>query len=181
MTRKLSRQFSAKDIAVIGLMIAMKIVLTRFLAIETQFMRVGFSFIPTILLAIMYGPWVGLFSGATADLFGFFLFPKGFPYYPGFTLSAAIAPMLYASVLYKKRLSLGRLIVANLLVTVFVNVGLNSLWLYILYDQAFWAMLPVRLVQNLVSLPIEVAIMYGITGNSSIKRILSGYPIQWRQ
>ncbi|WP_062532118.1 folate family ECF transporter S component [Jeotgalibaca dankookensis] len=180
MFKKFSNQFSARDIAVIGLMIAMKVVLTRFLAIETQFVRVGFTFIPTILLAIMYGPGIGFSTGATADLLGFFLFPKGFPYYPGFTLSAAIAPVIYALILYKKPLTVTRLFVASLLVTVFVNVGLNSLWLYILYDQAFRAILPVRLAQNALSLPITVAIMYGITGNSSIKRVLSDYPIKWR-
>ncbi|HJA89743.1 MAG TPA: ECF transporter S component, partial [Candidatus Jeotgalibaca merdavium] len=70
--KKSVSMFMARDIAVIGLMIALKVVLTRFLAVETQFVRVGFSFIPTILLAIMYGPWVGAFSGALADVAGFF-------------------------------------------------------------------------------------------------------------
>lgn len=176
-----SRRFSAKDIAVIGLMIAIKVVLTRFLAVETQFVRVSFTFIPTILLALMYGPWVSGFAGGGADLLGFFLFPKGFPFSPGFTISAAIGPMIYAFILYKKRLSLGRLITANLAVTVLVNVGLNSLWLYILYDQAFWGMLPIRLGENILTLPIEIAIIYWITGNPSIQRLLTDYPIKWRK
>ena len=176
-----SRRFSAKDIAVIGLMIAIIVVLTRFLAVETQFVRVSFTFIPTILLAVMYGPWVSGFSGAGADLLGFFLFPKGFPFSPGFTISAAIGPMIYAFILYKKRLSLGRLITANLAVTVLVNVGLNSLWLYILYDQAFWGMLPIRLGENILTLPIEIAIIYWITGNPSIQRLLTDYPVKWRK
>lgn len=175
-----SRRFSAKDIAVIGLMIAIKVVLTRFLAVETQFVRVSFTFIPTILLAIMYGPWISGFAGAGADLLGFFLFPKGFPFSPGFTLSAAIGPMIYAFILYRKRLSLGRLITANLAVTILVNVGLNSLWLYILYDQAFWGMLPIRLAENILTLPIEIAMIYWITGNTSIKRLLADYPVKWR-
>ena len=176
-----SRRFSAKDIAVIGLMIAIKVVLTRFLAVETQFVRVSFTFIPTILLAVMYGPWGSGFSGAGADLLGFFLFPKGFPFSPGFTISAAIGPMIYAFILYKKRLSLGRLITANIAVTLLVNVGLNSLWLYILYDQAFWGMLPIRLGENILTLPIEIAIIYWITGNPSIQRLLTDYPIKWRK
>lgn len=180
MNKTSSRHFSAKDIAVIGLMIAIKVVLTRFLAVETQFLRISFTFIPTILLAIMYGPWVSGFTGAGADLLGFFLFPKGFPFSPGFTISAAIGPMIYAFILYKKRLSLGRLITANLAVTILVNVGLNSLWLYILYDQAFWGMLPIRLGENILTLPIEVAMVYWITGNTSIKRLLADYPVKWR-
>lgn len=171
--------FKAKDIAVIGLMIALKVILTRFLAIETQFVRIGFNFIPSILLAIMYGPWVGATSGALADLLGFFLFPKGFPYYPGYTLSAAIGPMIYGLILYRKKLTLGRIIAACLAVTVLVNVGMNSLWLRILYDQAFWGILPIRLVKNIISLPIESGILYWITGNKSIQRVLKDYSIKW--
>ena len=121
------------------------------------------------------------FLRKSLDLLGFFLFPKGFPFSPGFTISAAIGPMIYAFILYKKRLSLGRLITANLAVTVLVNVGLNSLWLYILYDQAFWGMLPIRLGENILPLPIEIAIIYWITGNPSIQRLLTDYPVKWRK
>ncbi|HJB23809.1 folate family ECF transporter S component [Jeotgalibaca ciconiae] len=179
MEQKKSMSFTAKDIAVIGLMIALKVVLTRFLAIETQFVRVSFTFIPTILLAIMYGPWVGAFSGALADVAGFFLFPKGFPFSPGFTISAAVAPMIYGLILHRKPLTLRRIILACLAVTVIVNVGLNSLWLRILYDQAFWGMLPIRLFENIVTLPVEAGIIYWITGNKSIQRAMKGYPIKW--
>lgn len=177
--KKSMSMFTARDIAVIGLMIALKVVLTRFLAVETQFVRVGFSFIPTILLAIMYGPWVGAFSGALADVAGFFLFPKGFAFSPGFTISAAVAPIIYGMILYRKPLTLKRIMMACLAVTVIVNVGMNSLWLRILYDQAFWGMLPIRLAQNIITLPIEVGIMYWVLKNASIKRAMKGYPIHW--
>lgn len=179
MMKRSSSRFTARDIAVIGLMIAMKVVLTRFLAIETQFVRVSFTFIPTVLLAVMYGPWVGAFSGAFADLIGFFLFSRGFPFHPGFTISATLAPIIYGLILYRKPLTLKRLILACVLVTVLINVGLNSYWLYILYDQAFWAMLPVRLAQNAVTVVIEIGILYWITRNVQMQRVLKGYPIQW--
>ncbi len=177
--KKSMSMFTARDIAVIGLMIALKVVLTRFLAVETQFVRVGFSFIPTILLAIMYGPWVGAFSGALADVAGFFLFPKGFAFSPGFTISAAVAPIIYGMILYRKPLTLNRIMMACLAVTVIVNVGMNSLWLRILYDQAFSGMLPIRLAQNIITLPIEVGIMYWVLKNASIKRAMKDYSIHW--
>ena len=173
------RTFSAKDIAVIGLMIAMKVVLTRFLAIETQFVRIGFTFIPTIILSIMYGPWVGAFSGGFADLLGFFLFSRGFPFHPGFTISATLSPIIYAWFLYRKPLNLSRIILACLAVTLLINLGLNSYWLKILYDRAFWAFLPIRLAQNAIILPIEVSIIYWITRNKPIQRVLKDYPIKW--
>ena len=179
--RKSSRSFTARDIAVIGLMIALKVVMTRFLTIETQFVRVSFTFIPTVLMALMYGPWVGGIAGALGDLIGFFLFSRGFPFHPGFTISAAVAAILYGLILYKKPLTLQRIIFACLTVTVLVNIGLNSLWLRILYDQAFWALLPVRLLQNAVTLPIDVALIYWITNNKPIQRVLKDYPILWKK
>lgn len=180
MEKTSSLKFTARDISVIGLMIAMSVISTRFLAIQTEFFRISFTFVPSMLLAIMYGPWVSFFSGAAADIFGFFLFSKGFPFSPGFTLSAAVGPMLYAFILHKKRLSFGRLAWASFAVTALVNVVMNSFWLYIMYEKAFWGALPFRLIQNIVSLPVEVALMYWITGNSSIQRVLAGYPIKWR-
>lgn len=175
------RSFSAKDIAVIGLMMALSVVLTRFLSIETQFVRIGFAYIPMVFLAIMYGPWVAGFSGAAADMIGFFLFARGFPFSPGFTLSAAIGPILYGLILYRKPLTFWRLLLACFTVNLVVNVGLNSFWLWLLYDRAFWALLPLRILQNVISLPIDAGILYLLTGRKSIQRVMSDYPVKWVQ
>lgn len=179
MESKKFNSLKARDIAVIGLMIALKVVLTRFLAIETQFIRLSFTFIPTVLLALMYGPWTAAGAGALADMAGFFLFSRGYPFSPGFTVSAAVGPALYGLILYRKPLTLGRIVSACLAVTLLVNVGLNSLWLRILYDQAFWGMLPFRLMENFITLPVEAGLLYWITGNKSIQRIMKDYPIKW--
>ncbi|MBK5246006.1 MAG: ECF transporter S component [Peptostreptococcaceae bacterium] len=40
----------------IGLFIALEIILTRFLSINTPFIRIGFGFLPVAMLGIMYGP-----------------------------------------------------------------------------------------------------------------------------
>lgn len=173
------RSFSAKDIAVIGLMMALSVVLTRFLSIETQFVRIGFSYIPMVLLAIMYGPWLAGTSGALADVVGFFLFARGFPFSPGFTLSAAVGPIIYGLILYRRQLTFWRIFLACLTVNLVVNVVLNSFWLWLLYDQAFLALLPVRIVQNVVSLPIDAGILYWLTGSKPIQRVMADYPVKW--
>ena len=60
----------------------------------------------------------------------------------------------------KKKLQIGRVFAAQLLVKVFVNILLNTLWLNMLYGKAFLAILPGRLVSNAVMLPIDTAIMF---------------------
>lgn len=173
------RSFSAKDIALIGLMMALSIMLTRMFSLQTQFVRISFSYVPMVFLAIMYGPWTAGFAGAAADLLGFFLFSPGFPFSPGFTLSAAIGPILYGLFLYRKPLTYWRFFLAFLTVSVLVNIGLNSFWLWLLYDQAVLALLPLRIVQNVVSLPIDAGILYWITGSKPIQRVMADYPIKW--
>ena len=49
---------------------------------------------------------------------------------------------------------------SQLIVKVFVNVLLNTLWLNILYGKAFMALLPNRVLTNAIMLPIDTAIMF---------------------
>ena len=42
-----------------ALLIALDVILTRFLSIQTQFLRIGFGFLPVAVAGIAYGPfWV---------------------------------------------------------------------------------------------------------------------------
>jgi ECF transporter S component (folate family) len=76
------------------------------------------------------------------------------------TVSAILGGVIYGALLYKKKLQIGRVFAAQLLVKVFVNILLNTLWLNMLYGKAFLAILPGRLVSNAVMLPIDTAIMF---------------------
>ena len=67
---------------------------------------------------------------------------------------------LRGAFLYKKKISLSRVFASQLLVKVFVNILLNTLWLNMLYGKGFLALLPARVVSNAVMLPIDTAIMY---------------------
>lgn len=64
--------------------------------------------------------------------------------------------------LYKKPLTIKRVILANLLVTVLVNLGLNTYWLTILYGDGFFALLPARILKQIIMLPIEVVLFYTV-------------------
>lgn len=89
----------------------------------------------------------------------FMLRPDGV-YFPGFTLSAVLAGVIYGTVLYRRPLSVARVFVAHLLVKLIVNLGCNTLWLVILYKKAVWAIFPARAMTNLIRLPGDVLVTY---------------------
>lgn len=62
-------------IVYMGLLIALKVILTRFLSIQTPIVRIGFGFLPIAVAGIMFGP---IFAGiaAIADILGMIIFPK---------------------------------------------------------------------------------------------------------
>ena len=95
--------------------------------------------------------------GRVLDILKLILKPSG-AYFPGFTLSAVLGGLIYGFAFYRKPVSVKRVFVANLIVKVFDNIILNSLWLHIMYGKALAALLPARIVSNAVMLPIDTAL-----------------------
>ena len=51
-------------IVTVALLIALDVILTRFLSIQTQSLRIGFGFLPVAVAGIAYGPFWGAVTGA---------------------------------------------------------------------------------------------------------------------
>ena len=92
---------TTRTFVLMGLLISMEIILTRFFSVQTPILRIGFGFIPVVLASIMFGPVLGGITAAFSDILGMMLFPQGV-YFPGFTLSAFLAGLIYGLLLYKK-------------------------------------------------------------------------------
>lgn len=146
-------------IVFMGLFIALEVVLTRFIAIQTPIVRIGFGFIPIALSAIMFGPVVGGVTGALADIIGMALFPKG-AYFPGFTLSAFLGGAIYGLFLYKKPVTVIRVGAAVLLIKVFVDLLLNTVWLHMIMNKAILVLLPTRIVSNAAMFPVQTLVIF---------------------
>lgn len=76
-------------LASLAMLIAMEVVLNRFLSINTAGLKIGFAFIPPIMAAILFGPVESAIVYAMSDFIGAMLFPIG-AYHPGFTACAAV-------------------------------------------------------------------------------------------
>ncbi|ATW82294.1 folate family ECF transporter S component [Weizmannia coagulans] len=150
---------NVKKIVFAGLFIALEVIFTRFLSIQTPIIRIGFTFIPTALSAVLLGP---LFAGITAglaDIIGMVLFSGGAAYFPGFTLSAFLSGAIYGLFLYRKSVRFWRVCMAVLIITVVVNLGLDTLWLWMLTGKGILGLLPARFIKSVIMFPIQVILI----------------------
>lgn len=147
-----------KLIVHVAILIALEIVLSRFLSISTSIVKIGFSFVPIAICAMMYGPvWAGI-TGVMADFIGASLFPIG-AYFPGFTLSAALTGIVFGLFLYKRKGNWAQLAGAVAINCIFISLLLSTYWLTILWGDSFLVLLPTRIVQNLIMIPIQFIVL----------------------
>lgn len=142
-----------------ALMIALGIVLGQFSIQFTQDIKVGISFIATQLTATMFGPVVGGVMGGVADIVKFIIKPTG-AFSILWTLNAIVGPMIYGVMLYKKKFTFWRVLLSKAVVAIVVNVCMSCTWSAILYGSAFWAVLPTKIVQQIIQVPIQSVIFY---------------------
>lgn len=161
-----------KTLAVSAMLLAIAVVLGFYTLQLTDYIKIGFAYIVNEMTGLLFGPAVGGIVGGLADLVKYLVKPTG-PFFPGFTISGFCGGMLYGFVLYKKPLTVRRVILANLLVTLLVNLGLNTYWLTLLYGDSFIALLPARILKQLIMLPIEVALFYTVAKTLAKANILT--------
>lgn len=151
-----------KKIILTAILLAMLIILSRFLSIKTPISKISFAFIPTALCAIWLGPKWTVLLNVLGDVIGATLFPVG-AYFVGYTISTAIAGLIYGVFLYKKEDSniseyvfMIKVVIAVVLVTVISNMGLNTLWISITTGKAFKVLFFTRVGKQLIMVPIHI-------------------------
>lgn len=164
-----TKRITARTIAMMGILMAMQLILTRFLSIQTPIVRIGFSFIPTAIMAMMFGPLLTGAGSVLSDFIGITLFPTSGAYFPGFSLSAFLSGVLYGWFFYKKDMTWQRILLANVIILIVVDLVMNTYWLYLMMGPGIIAQIPLRLVKSLIILPIKVGVMYAL-GNKGILR-----------
>lgn len=154
-----------KKIILAAILLAMNIILSRFLSIKTPIVKISFAFVPTALCATYLGYKWTILINILGDIIGATLFPTG-PYFIGYTISTAIAGFIYGILLYKenpdtytdKQFCI-RTIIAVLLITVIVNMGLNTLWTSITSGKAFMVLFATRVIKQLIMVPIHIIVI----------------------
>lgn len=165
---------NTKGIAIVGLLVAMNITLGR-IGITTPVVRITFAFLPTALIGMLFGPWVGGVAAVLADILGFVIGGGVGGFFPGFTLSAFLTGLAYGIFLHKREVSTKRIIMAEAFIALVVNLTLNTLWIYILTQNPVAVILPPRVIQNAVMIVIRVISVRFIANNKQLRRVYVKY------
>jgi ECF transporter S component (folate family) len=170
--KKRSGSRSIRVITTSAILIALEIVLNRFCSINTLGWKIGFSFVPIVAAAVIYGPYIGAAVGGLGDLIGAILFPIG-PYFPGFTVCAALMGFVYGlflctnsmygpdSLLKFRNVSLIRNIIPAVLINgIVIGLFINTIWVSILYgSKTYWGWFMYRLPEYALMVPVKIIII----------------------
>ena len=162
---KVKTNSSVKQITTVvtlSLLIALEIVLSRFLSFSVWNQKIGLSFICVVLAAALYGPVGGAVVGGLADFIGAILFPIG-AYFPGFTFTRILVGIVFGIFLSGKLYSKANKIVCvvfSVLITQIVgSLLLDTLWISILYGTPFKELMITRLVQCAIMIPLQIVLI----------------------
>ena len=124
--------------------------------------NITFGFIVNALGSMVYGPVVALISGAISDTLGYLVAPSGVYYFP-FILLEMAGSLVFALFLYSTDITPARLILSKFCVNLFVNILLNEpimvRYYQLFFTSAYQPFVWVRIVKNIVMLPIEAVIL----------------------
>ena len=150
---------SPKTLTGAAMLVALYTILSFFTFKLSTTLEIDFAYLALAVCGMMFGPVIGGIAGAVGDTLGFIVSPNG-AFFPGFTLSAFIMGFIYGIVLYKKPLTLKRIMLASFIVMFVCNLILTPIWLNMMYGTNLIA-LP-RIIRNVIMYPINTILMYAV-------------------
>lgn len=153
---------SIRCLCVTAMLIALDIALKLLVGIQvTESIKLSFAFIAIASIGMLYGPTIGFAAGLITDIIGFLVKPTG-AFDIRFTLIEALGALIYGMFLYNAvngKWLLPRIIAAKTTVVIVCNLWLTTWAISSVYGKGFLAMLPARVISNLIQLPIDIVIL----------------------
>ena len=149
-----------KALAQTAMLTALGVVLSAYATIRiTADFQVSFGYLASGMIAALFGPWVNAIAGVVTDLISYFLYVDG-PYFFWFALNPVVSGIIFSLFFYQKEVTLPKALAAKLIDTIFVEIGLTSLWLVLLYGNSGWPWFAMRAVWKLVACCIQAPVLY---------------------
>ena len=143
----------------LALLTAMQIILARYFAIPvSESLRFSTSFIPVVIAARRFGIVGAMAVYGIGDFLGAIIFPAGGAYFPGFTVTAIVAGLIYGLFLGKKSGAV-RIILSVILSQLICTLLMNSYWLSVLMGSEFSAIFISRIPQALIMTALQIVFM----------------------
>lgn len=150
--------FNTRTMTYMSMLIALYACLSLITLYITQQLRFSFTFIPVAIASILFGPLGGGLTGALGDILGWFIAHPG-AYFPGLTISGFVTGIIYGIFLYKK-ITITRVIFAAVTIAIVVELLLNTLWLSIMFGNAFIVLLGQRLIKVYIFIPMQILFIF---------------------
>ncbi len=165
-------RLSTKRMVLLALLVALNVILGRLSIQVVPQIRVSvFGFLPIALGGMLLGPVWGALTGLLGDVVSFLLFNHAYgPFFPGYTVTALLSGLWYGYALHGRTITWLRAVIAIVPVIILGEMGLNSLWTYVLYGDTLWALLPARLVTNAIECPVKILLLLGMS------KVLARFP-----
>lgn len=155
----------------LALLIALEVVLSRWLSFNAAQYKIGFAFVPLAIAGVLYGPLGGMAVGGVADLLGATLFPSGL-FHPGFTLSTVLRGLMFGLCLKGSGIeSSKRIAFAVCFNAVVFSLGLNTFWIHQIYGTPYLVLLGGRAIQELILVPVQFIVLRQL-GRGKLRKFL---------
>lgn len=154
------RTFDLHTLAGISLFCAMYTALS-FVSINlSAVLRISFSFLALAASCFFYGLWPNVLMAFACDFLGWAVHPDG-AYMPLFALVIIAKAVIYSLFFYRmEKISLWRVLAAQLCTTVLCSLLLNPLILSMMYGTPFSVLFTARLAKNALLYPVECFLLY---------------------
>lgn len=183
-----SGKITLRQLTVSALLIALDVVFSRVLAINTPLMKIGLGFAAVALSAMLYGPAWAALTAALGDLIGALLFPTG-AYFPGFTATAALTGLIFGLFLYRREKSWLRAFLAALCNCLLVTLLLNTLMIAVFFRSSpaelagadfvrfmeltsLKALLAARIPQFFIMLAVQTLVLAALQASPALLRLI---------
>ena len=153
-----------RKMVICAVMIAMQIILSRYVGIQTTFVQTSLGFVPIAVTSAVCGPVYGAMCAFISDFLGVVLAGTNV-YSPLFTINYVLYALFYSFFLYKKERSVKNIVLSVVLQTVLVAIPLTPLWLYVYFNfilgtpKAFELMSVQQVIVRLIEIPIKIIIL----------------------
>lgn len=159
---------NVKALAVCAMMLAVRILLggfANFTLAFLPFVKIGFNFLPVVIVAFLYGPvCAAIVSGAGDILASVLANPTSFSINPGIFLCCILEGLIYGVILYGSELRIRDIALAEGAVVLLCRLPLNTLALCILMEMPYLELLLYRSIAIIPLSILEGALIIALRG-----------------
>lgn len=159
-----------KTTAFCAMMVAINVVLSFFVPVFSNYLKIEFGFVTLPIVSVFFGPLMGCLMGMVQDIVGLIVKPTG-GLLIALTLTDGITGMIYGMSFYKKPVSFLRVFLTQLVIVLAVNIILNTIALAPTVASGFVGILPSRIIKNILLLPIQSIIIYILLKATDTKKL----------